>query len=377
MLRTKILTISGKTWPVLAWLRRAAEPKEVKVRKTPAGIELSHGKVALLISFKHALLGKTIIQKFHAFAMAHSGSMVNGVRTVDYASDPASFQLVRKCLRFGVTIEHRGDEVWLHKDQRAMILAKRHFIYSCDMAERFELYFTPLVPEIREGLQVLDYSHPGKVQSYKSGLQFALASFPEEEEAIEEYFRWYRPRSGDLVFDMGAHCGVSTYHLSKLVGPEGSVIAFEPDPVNFEFLKSNIERHGLTNVTAENTAISGTAGELAFNSEGTIGSALVSLLQRDSVGSIVTVKAVTFADAFRQWGVPAFCKIDIEGAEVDVIAKSSVALKKHRINLAIDTNHPKADGEMTNHEVESMLQDYGYEVHSEASPLLTTWARPR
>jgi hypothetical protein len=62
---------------------------------------------------------------------------------------------------------------------------------------------------------------------------------------------------------------------------------------------------------------------------------------------------------------------------VDVIAKSSDALKKHRINLAIDTNHPKADGEMTNHEVESMLQDYGYEVHSEASPLLTTWARPR
>jgi FkbM family methyltransferase len=377
MLRTKILTISGKTWPALAWLRRVAEPQGVKVRKTPAGIELSNGKAALVISFKHAWFGKTIIRNFHAFAMAQSGSVVNGVRTVDYATDLANFQLVRKCLKFGVTIDNRGDEVWLHKDQRAMILAKRHFIYSYDMAERFELYFTPLVPQMREGLQVLDYSHPGKVQTYKSGLQFAMASFPEEEEAIEEYFRWYRPKSGDLVFDMGAHCGVSTYHLSKLVGPEGRVIAFEPDPVNFELLKSNIERHGLTNVTAENTAISGTAGELAFNSEGTIGSALLSLLQRDSVGSIVTVKAVTFADAFGQWGVPAFCKIDIEGAEVDVIAKSSDALKKHRINLAIDTNHPKPDGEMTNREVESMLQDFGYEVHSEARPLLTTWARQR
>jgi len=57
------------------------------------------------------------------------------------------------------------------------------------------------------------------VQRYaKSGLEFEMASFPEEEDAIEEYFRWYRPKSGDLVFDMGAHCGVSTYWLSKLVG---------------------------------------------------------------------------------------------------------------------------------------------------------------
>ena len=61
----------------------------------------------------------------------------------------------------------------------------------------------------------------------------------------------------------------------------------------------------------------------------------------------------------------------------DGIAKSAEALKKHRINLAIDTNHPKPDGEMTNREVESMLREYGYEVHSEASPLLATWARPR
>jgi hypothetical protein len=93
MLRTKILTISGKTWPALAWLRRVAEPQGVKVRKTPAGIELSNGKAALVISFKHAWFGRTIIQNFHAFAMAQSGSVVNGVRTVDYATYLANFQL--------------------------------------------------------------------------------------------------------------------------------------------------------------------------------------------------------------------------------------------------------------------------------------------
>jgi hypothetical protein len=108
-LRTKILTTSGKTWPVLAWLRRVAGPQGIKIRKTSVGVELSNGKAALLISFRHALLGKTIVQNFQAFALALAGSEVNGMRTVNYVADPASFQLVRRCLRHGVTIQDRGD----------------------------------------------------------------------------------------------------------------------------------------------------------------------------------------------------------------------------------------------------------------------------
>lgn len=129
-------------------------------------------------------------------------------------------------------------------------------------------------------------------------------------------------------------------------------------------------------MVAESLAIAGQAGELAFNAEGTIGSSLVSLLKRDSVGTTMTVKAITLADAFRRWGVPAFCKIDIEGAEVEVLANSAELLRHHKTHFALDTNHPKDNGEMTNGEVEAMFRSYGYEAESEANPLLTTWARP-
>jgi FkbM family methyltransferase len=258
-----------------------------------------------------------------------------------------------------------------------MVLARKHLVYAPDMAEKFDLYFSPLVPEKRDGMEVLDFSQPGKLQTYKkSGLQFEMASFPEEEEAIEEYFKWYRPQAGDLVFDMGAHCGVSTYHLSKLVGQQGHVVCFEPDPVNFAILQRNIERHRMANVTAVNLAIAGTNGKLAFNSEGTIGSSLVSLLGRESAGSVLMVDAITLQDAFDQYGVPAFCKIDIEGAEVDVIAKSAELLRGCKTQFALDTNHPKADGQCTDKEIEALFRSYGYEVLSEANPLLTTWARP-
>ena len=372
------LQIAGGSWPARVWAGWRCGRTGVRVQKVGRAFELRKGDRAVLLAAKHVFYADEVCRNFEAFAHALPTVIQDGVETVDFASDPGALNVFRACLRHGVTIEQRRADIWLHKGDRAMVLASRHRVYAFDMASKFELYFAPLVPEMREGLKVLDYSQPGRLQTYAgSGLQFEMASFPEEEEAIEEYFRWYRPQPGDLVFDMGAHCGVSTYHLSKLVGPEGRVVSFEPDPVNYAILQRNIERHGLSNVTAESVAIAGHAGELAFSSEGTIGSSLTSLLQRESVGTVMRVQALTLADVFTRWGVPAFCKIDIEGAEVEVIASSAELLRKHRPNFALDTNHPKENGQMTDGDVEAMFRSYGYETASEAKPLLTTWARPK
>jgi FkbM family methyltransferase len=154
------------------------------------------------------------------------------------------------------------------------------------------------------------------------------------------------------------------------------VVAFEPDPLNFEILKKNIERYRLANVILQNTAIAGTAGKLAFSSEGTVGSKLMSVLPRESAGAVVMVEAMTLADAFARWGVPDFCKIDIEGAEIDVIAKSAEVLRSHKTNFSLDTCHLKPDGQSTHSDVEALFRSYGYEVASEANPMMETWARP-
>ncbi len=103
----------------------------------------------------------------------------------------------------------------------------------------------------------------------------------------------------------------------------------------------------------------------------------MSLILRESVGLTVMVEAMTLSDAFERWGVPALCKIDIEGAEVSVLAAAGEVLRRQPTNLALDTNHPQENGEMTDKAVETILQNYGYETYSEANPLLTTWARPK
>ena len=78
---------------------------------------------------------------------------------------------------------------------------------------------------------------------------------------------------GDVVIDIGANIGYYTIMFAKLVGDSGKVIAFEPDPTNYELLKKNIEINGFTNVILEQKALSDNPGKmmLSLNNENTAG----------------------------------------------------------------------------------------------------------
>jgi len=47
-------------------------------------------------------------------------------------------------------------------------------------------------------------------------------------------------RGGDVAVDVGAHVGYYTRLFSELVGPEGLVVAVEPDPLNMLLLRRNL-----------------------------------------------------------------------------------------------------------------------------------------
>lgn len=286
--------------------------------------------------------------------------------------------LDRECKKFGASLQNCGTYLRLRKGQREMLLAPKHFVYAPVLAERFDIYFDDLVPKKVDGSFVLDYSKPGNLQTYsQTGLQFHMSSFPEEISAIEDYFHWYKPQEGDLVMDVGAHCGVSTFHFSNLVGMRGRVVALEPDPVNYSLLIRNIELHKLGNVEAHQIALAGTCGKEPFSAEESIGSTLMRHSTRESVGTVVMVETITLEKAFARWGTPQFCKIDIEGSEIEVMESSLEFLKAAgpRCQFAMDTNH-FVGGKLTSDRIEEFFGKAGFEAESSTSGLKTTWARP-
>lgn len=142
--------------------------------------------------------------------------------------------------------------------------------------------------------------------------------------------RLYRPfvEPGDLVFDVGAHLGDRTAAFASL---GARVVAFEPQP---EFARWMRRLEGSTEgVVVRECAVGpepGTARLAVSARHPTL--ATLAHDWRERVGrenptfshvewdDTIEVPVTTLAAAIDEFGVPAFCKIDVEGFEADVLA---------------------------------------------------------
>ena len=100
-------------------------------------------------------------------------------------------------------------------------------------------------------------------------------------------------KPGDTFIDVGANFGYYTVLASKLVGPTGRVIAFEPDPRSFQLLERNVARNGCTNVVLEQKALADKPGTLTLHvSDSNRGAHSVIAAGTDNVSHTVDVPAV-------------------------------------------------------------------------------------
>lgn len=128
-------------------------------------------------------------------------------------------------------------------------------------------------------------------------------------------------RPGMVAVDCGAHIGEYTLLFALLVGPEGEVHAFEPDPRVFSILSENIRRNGLRNVWTWQKALGRAEGVAEFLlAPDATASSLARLIPVEE-GEKVEV-AVTSLDAYAgQQGLTRVdaLKVDVEGAEEEVL----------------------------------------------------------
>lgn len=278
-------------------------------------------------------------------------------------------------LRKGWRVRFGENSIHMRRNDREIIFAKKEFVNVPLMFSHSEYYFSTMLPDRHEPHPIWDYSQPAYHSYRRSNLRFFCPAVPEED-AMEAYAFWYSPKAGDVVWDVGAHAGVTTYFLSLQVGPTGRVFACEPDEFNYQCLLRNIAEYGLKNVTPIRKALDGKSGTIQFQMDGTMGAAIQGYQFYRTQSQARSIEALSLADAVAEYGAPAYIKMDIEGAEVAVVAGGVDCLRSHRIHWAIETNH-FVNGELTYREIERRFRSIGYRVHSsDQFQLWHTWAAP-
>jgi FkbM family methyltransferase len=133
-------------------------------------------------------------------------------------------------------------------------------------------------------------------------------------------------RPGLTVWDVGAHIGFFTLLSARLVDPGGTVHAFEPMSANRERLEAGVRLNGAANVVVHDRAVAAVpgAGELHAHEHTTMWSL------RGSGQGGERVDVLTLDLLARELGPPDVVKIDVEGAEVDVLRGGADLLRGER-----------------------------------------------
>jgi FkbM family methyltransferase len=178
--------------------------------------------------------------------------------------------------------------------------------------------------------------------------------------------------SGQTVLDIGANFGVFTKLFSQLVGPNGSVIAFEPVPQTFRTLAAGVERFHLRNVQAINKAVSDQVGRALMEvpqyakteGDNLYEAHIVSAKNSEDIFSVNTVTI----DSLQLPRVD-FIKIDVEGHELEVLCGSRETLEKYHPILMVEVTSPRT--------VDFLCREVGYEQPIIVSPSNQLFTRAR
>ena len=143
----------------------------------------------------------------------------------------------------------------------------------------------------------------------------------EQEDWFEDELRFLRRllQPGETVIDIGASYGVYALSMARVVGPSGSVLAFEPASAIARLLGESVAANGYSHVEVRQSALSAAAGtgQLALGQH----SELNALAHGAPTGASETVPITTLDDCLRELGDRRIdlVKIDAEGEEDNIL----------------------------------------------------------
>lgn len=174
---------------------------------------------------------------------------------------------------------------------------------------------------------------------------------------------------GNVFVDVGANWGYYTLAAAHMVGPEGRVVAFEPEPRLFALLAANIDVNTLRHVLLQPAAIGPRRERIPFSAfrpdDGNWGLSRAVDHDRATVADFES-DSLPLDDALDSLSVGAvhLVKIDVEGAETGVLAGMRRGLTSGRYRYIMLECHPGllAERGLSETSCVTALSDAGYRL---------------
>lgn len=161
-------------------------------------------------------------------------------------------------------------------------------------------------------------------------------------------------RPGMVCWDIGANAGFYTLLFAELVGSNGHVYSFEPAPLNVQHLARHVEMNACSNVGIFPCAVGDVDGEVSFDlgPDAHMG-------KIDENGQLrVSCRKIATLLSENQLLPPDVIKIDVEGAEADVLRGAEGLLDRRPI-IFLATH-----GAHVHQQCLKLLSEKGYNIKS-------------
>lgn len=191
----------------------------------------------------------------------------------------------------------------------------------------------------------------------------------------KSYEKEFIVKKGDVILDIGASIGWYSCKMSDLVGETGKIIAIEPNPDNFYYLKKNIEKNNLKNIIPLNIGVWSSKRKMNLTSN-KYGSLLEYLQKSDDLKycqSKINVELNTIDNIVLDLKLEKInlIKMDIEGAEIEAIKGAKNALTRSKnICLIFSAYHKDISGIESYRTLFPILKKMKFKIFNEYLPFI-------
>jgi FkbM family methyltransferase len=164
-----------------------------------------------------------------------------------------------------------------------------------------------------------------------------------------------------VYWDLGAWIGPTVLYAARKAR---HVVCLEPDPAAYEFLLANVRLNRLTNVTPLHLALGARSGLFPLGNRQALGDSCSSLLCTEDAAETVRIPCVSLETLLELCPLPPpnLIKMDVEGAEFDLLPQMQPFLHRHKPALYVSLHAPYLPAEARREklqQVRDVLRMYG------------------